>query len=505
MARPPPRTRTTAALVPPALALALATLAPALPALAQDASATDAASVSDTSATDASAGDADGGAPFDLGPCPEGAVGCARAPIAYRRRVGLPIEFSYDTGWVPAGSPVQVRFVAALQAHTEIALAGTLEGAWPQPMTVRAVGTPGAGSIASDYGVVLSARVRLHLETSAGTFDWEGDVPYVPHIDFRATAQTTFDPWAWNGVMVSGSTARQHLADVSLTDSFIPIPGVSLGLSFDAQAQLVTGYRSLRFTFGGAADPFTQYTTSVLAAFTSGPSVVYWPRLEGQVSFEGTLSIFPALYVSVPGGRWMVDLFEIPVPIGPIPADWNFDPARAELLLPDVVRRDDVVVDFGDVLVGTRADDAVPFQSVGPVDLWVASPPADGPFSFPHRDVTIAPSTIAALPVEFAPTTPGRAERRAAFQTNDPDTPTVWVTLRGNGVMADAGVVARDASPADVALHGDDAGTGAHTGGCGCRAAGDGRADARAAGALCVGLAVLGARSARRRRRRKHG
>jgi hypothetical protein len=106
---------------------------------------------------------------------------------------------------------------------------------------------PGAAQSAlleSDYGLVISARVRLHLDVGGTTRDWEGNIPYVPQVDFRATGRGNFDPWAWRRTSVRGTTASQHIADVSLTDSLIPIPGISGGLSFDGRASLETASRS---------------------------------------------------------------------------------------------------------------------------------------------------------------------------------------------------------------------------------------------------------------------
>lgn len=417
----------------------------------------------------------DGGLPdAELGSCPLGATGCASAPISYSNTRGIPIAFDIDTGWVPASSPVQVRFRSALEAHTTVRATGTLESSWPSPMRLRAPGSPGTGFLEIDYGIVLDARVRLHLEVSGRTYDWEGRVPYVPSVDFRAAASTHFDPWAWDGVRVRGSTARQRIADVPLTDAFISIPGIVGGLSFAAAADLSALYRSTRISFGSDADPITARTEFVMGAFTAGPQVEYFPRLEGRIEYGITLRIWPSLYVSLLGRRWTLDVFELPVDLPPITDDWLFDPAPALLLLPDVARRERVV-DFGEVNVGEVAIDAVPFESIGRVDLRVAVPDAAaGPFSYPRAETTVPPRTTVSLPVHFAPTEAGTFEQRVFFRTNDPDTPTLPVLLRGTGI-------ARETSDAgsDVVLATGDAGdageggvVGTSAGSCNCRAAG---------------------------------
>jgi MYXO-CTERM domain-containing protein len=479
-----------------ACALSAALLAPR--AFAQDAGPSDAG-------VDASGGDPD----MPTMHCPGGAIGCARAAIAYSRRVGSPVEFDVDTGWWPSGSPVQVRFQSALAGHTRIDAAGELESAWPEPMTLRADGTPGTGLLETDYGIVLDARVRLHLDVSGTMYDWEGSVPYVPMIDFRAMASTAFDPWAWEPVSVRGSTMRQHIADIPLSDAFISIPGIEGGLSFDAQADLASDYHSTQITFGGDADPITATADHTLAYFAAGPSVDYFPRLEGQLDQTITLRIYPSLYVSLLGRRWMVDLFELPVDIGPIAQNWIFDPSRAHLVLPDV-ERTNIVVDFGDVPVGTRATDGVPFDSVGDVDLWVRSPMAASGFAYPRVSATVAPHSTVTFPVEFAPTTEGFVEVRVPFQTNDPDTPAVYVTLRGNGIAAQidadaaavADAMANDASagdPDDASRGGDASGDASLDGGtdaamrgsCGCRVPGGAPSRSPIGVVIAMGVAAV--------------
>jgi MYXO-CTERM domain-containing protein len=207
----------------------------------------------------------------------------------------------------------------------------------------------------------------------------------------------------------------------------------------------------------------------------------------------------------------MVDLFELPVDIGPIDQSWIFDPSRAHLLLPDV-QRNSWVVDFGDVPVGTRATNSIPFDSIGDVDLWVRSPmPASG-FEYPRASVTTPGHSTIYVPVDFAPRAEGLVEVRVPFQTNDPDTPALYVTLRGNGIAGatDAGgitdVVTTDAS-ADA--HGNDASDargeasadggsdGVMRGSCGCRVPGGSRSHGPAGVFAAIGIAMV----IRRRRR----
>lgn len=414
-------------------------------------------------------------------------AGCVSAPISFRYREGLPIEFNFDTDWVPAGSPVQVRVRAVLAGHTQVTARGTLVAAWPEPMALRAPGDPGGGALEVDYGVQFSARARLSLDTGAGRVNWEGDLPYVPRVDFRATGNATFDPWAWEPVMASGRTMRVRVADIALTDAIVRIPGISGGFTLEAAGGVSASYRSTRISFGLAADPITASVERVQGIFRGGPFVEFVPRLEGALDYTGRIFLYPGLYVSLAGRRWMIDLFEVPIPVGPFRRDVLFDPSPVRLGLPDIHART-AEIDFGDVEVGRVSERTVDLANdgEGPGRLIEAS--GEGPFTVSSGAGPLPVQSRRAFTVSFTSVRPGAAEASVLFVTNDPDTARVRVRVRGNGVGAnvkDAGVV-EDAAVADAGFP-----TAANEGGCGCRttrATGGGEALALFGVALVFGL-----------------
>jgi MYXO-CTERM domain-containing protein len=431
--------------------------------------------------------------------CAPDAAGCTRADIAYRWREGLPVEFDFDTNWVPPGAPVQVRIRAALTGNTQVAAAGQLVGSWPEPMQLRTVGTRGAGSVSVDYGVQFSARIRLSLPVEGRTLSWEGAIPYTPRIDFRAMASSPFDPWAWQPVMVAGRTMRVRVADVPLTDALVRIPGISGGFSFEASGDVQATYRSTSFQFGLAADPITEAMPRVLGNFNPGPFVEYQPRLEGTLGYTGAVHVYPSLYVSLAGRRWMLDLADIPIPIGPFPRTVRFDPATARLPLPDLRASSDVV-DFGDVDVGRSSERTIELQNVGELDGRATGAEVEAPFAVMGSARTLPVRSRSSFVASFTPVRPGPAESTVVIATNDPDTPRVRVTVRGNGVGApmDPPVVVDAGTTEDVvdAAMAPPTG-GAQDGGCGCRAV------TPRGGAWWGGWTMLALLVARRRRRER--
>ncbi len=445
-------------------------------------------------------------AQIDPRPCRAGEfVGCAHAPVLFAHREGLPREVDVDTGWQPPSGPVQVRFRAVLVGHTEVRLAGALEGGWPEPMQLSLRGTPQGGTLVTDWGVQLSARIRLSLDLEGRPVSWEGNIPYVPQVDFRATGRTVFDPWAWDEVRAAGSTMRVRLADVPLTDAIVRIPGISGGLTFEAQAEVDAGWRSVRFDFGLDADPITRTQSRVLGLFQAGPFVEYQPVLEGVLSYRGAVRVYPGLYVSLAGRRWTLDLFELPIRLGPFPRDIRTAPSVARLSLPDLSVDADVL-DFGDVPVGTTAERSISVRNDGEGLGHVLGVVGEGPFAASVGATTLPERSRGTVLATFSPVRPGYAQGFVVVHGDDPDTPRLRVLARGTGIGParvnppdDAGSPAEDGG---VAEDGGDGLTALGDGGCGCRAAGGGPTKPGGPwGLWALGLAMAAAIGRRRRRR----
>lgn len=428
-------------------------------------------------------------------------VGCAQAPVVFTHREGLPVEIDIDTGWQPPNAPVQVRFRTAVVGHTAVRMEGALAGAWPEPMQLSLHGNPQGGTLETDWGVQLSARVRLSLELEGRPVGWEGNVPYVPQIDFRATGRTTFDPWAWDEVRAAGRTMRARIADVPLTDAIVRIPGISGGLTFEADAEVDAGWRSVRFDFGPDADPITRTQAQVLGLFRAGPFVEYQPVLEGVLSYRGTVRVYPGLYVSLAGRRWTLNLAELPIRLGPFPRNIRTAPSIARLSLPDLSVGADTL-DFGEVAVGTTVERSITVRNDGEGLGAILGVEGEGPFAASAGATTLPERSRGTVLATFTPVRPGYAQGFLVVRGNDPDTPRMRILARGTGVgmpMVNLPDDAGSPSDAGVAEDGGDGLTALDDGGCSCHAAGTGTGGRGGAGLWALGLLV--ARAARRRRR----
>src|SRR5512135_94879 len=71
-------------------------------------------------------------------PCATDPNNCGIGAIWYDKTDALPIQFNFDTGWVPQGSPLQVHIWADVWANTHVSLTGQLQNEWPSAMTLSA-------------------------------------------------------------------------------------------------------------------------------------------------------------------------------------------------------------------------------------------------------------------------------------------------------------------------------------------------------------------------------
>lgn len=431
--------------------------------------------------------------------CNDPNLTCTTAPLAYDKTIQLPVAFDFDTGWVPNGSPLQVRLYVDLPASTEVKLAGKLDTNWPPAMTLATPGDPESGLLSFDYGVNIGVKAKIDVNIAGVQINWTGNVPYAPQFDFVMKGQTQFDSWAFapNGATAQASSAQATLLHVNLL-SLAGIPSViaSGGVGLDVQGDLSATYTTDRIRIEPAGDtesPILSETGSVQRAFAGGPSVDYdvWP--EGTVHYQGTLHLIPTLYFKAFGQTKTLPVTNIPIPIQLGDQAFVFDPVRVHVPLPDIPPLRVQTVDFGTVTVGKKMSASVTLRNHGEARARAAGViPSQyaSTFSLPLPSVVIDPSQQVPVEIDFTPQKVGEFKTTLTFVTNDPDTRFQHVVLEGEGV--DELVLPHLPVETSNAASNEPAG-------CGCRVADPaGSSDSAAAWALLAAAAWV----TRRRRPR---
>jgi len=215
----------------------------------------------------------DGGAPSPRADCPPDHVGCHRADVDFHHRDALFDDVMLDSGWVPAGSPLQVRFAVFLGGSTEVDLGGTAVTSWPPALDVAVPGRPGTGRLAMNYGLEIIARVRFDVTVAGARYTWEGDIPIPGGIprDLRLADELIFDPFVLppsepRPVLIWDDTDVVTVLNVDITDSLIPIPGIGGGFLVDAVGSLEGAYQTDRIEVSDAVGPIEMYNLNVRVA-----------------------------------------------------------------------------------------------------------------------------------------------------------------------------------------------------------------------------------------------
>ncbi|MRG96756.1 DUF1573 domain-containing protein [Polyangium spumosum] len=421
---------------------------------------------------------------------------CKTAPISFSESDSLPIEWSFDTGWVPQGSPVQVHVWAGVYATTRVSLKGALETSWPEALLVRAPGTPSGGLLGFHYGVELGAQAQLHVKIGGIPYDWVGDIPYVPQIDFQVEGEQIFDAWGWKpGATLSSKTQPQTIIEVGLGD-IISIPSVFVdgGLKVDVQMELAATYTTERIVVESegktvVGGDITEEGGETKASYLNGPAIDLDVHPEGHVDYDGIIHIIPGMWIEILGQNFAFDLFDIPISFPITQTKWVFPKQRVHVPLPDVVLPKEEI-DFGEVEVGQKSLESFGLWNAGEAraKLTIVS---SNPELFPAWDpgLEIEPGITADTAVRFMPKKNGPFEATLFIASNDPSDPVQTILLKGVGF---GGPVDPSASQ-DISQES----------GCACRAAGGD--DTKSPAPAGLALTALAGAAAMVRRSRKVG
>lgn len=127
-------------------------------------------------------------------------------------------EFKYDTGWVPADSPIQVQIIATANAGLTVSADAIVGGSSDEPMMSGKAGT-GAYKLSGK----IQFQVLLKVDFSAITY--EGPLDESLDISFEIVGETAFDPFLLDGkASISQDVPETKLATIPLAGS---VPGVT--------------------------------------------------------------------------------------------------------------------------------------------------------------------------------------------------------------------------------------------------------------------------------------
>jgi MYXO-CTERM domain-containing protein len=415
----------------------------------------------------------------------------AAFPLAYKKKVELPIAFDWDTGWIPDGSALQVRLYAKLPAYSQVEMKGGVYVTWPDPLTFDTFGLRSTGKLEFDYGLQIGAKAKFSVEVLGKDYGWEGDIPFVPKVDFHVAGYRAFDPWAWEpGVLATGYTPKLTLFTVDITDALIPIPGIGGGVSLDVQGELGVRYTTDRIVVTPTNGTVTPTVDKDIEAadqkathqWQQGAWGEYLIHPEGQMEYGGIIHLIPSFYIEILSKKFSIPIYDFEYGIDIAKQQWVFDDQLVHIPLPDVRLPEGKALTTGDVPLGEFQILELKIANIGEATARIDAAVDQASFKLLDTFAEIEPGKEDSIRVRYSPSKLGASEGKLILKTNDPDQPDFIFDLSGNAVAPPpepepdeppAKNPPKNTGGSGAAEEGDPAlsPTSSQDGGCGCRAA----------------------------------
>ena len=439
-------------------------------------------------------------------PCQDEPLHCLQAQGAFDRTETLPIEWKFDTGWVPASSPLQVHLSGGVDAHTRVALAGTVVASWsredqPDPgvLQLHVPGTPGGGLLGYAYGIDLHADGNIDLKSELN-WSWTGKLPFISKLDLDLKSEGTFDAWGYApGVKLSDSTQKIPVVKLNILKLLgVYVPFVGAGFELEMALDVSATWINERMVIERAGLPVDGGAIGAASgkSFMKGLGGAFAEldvHPEGKMVYTGTLHLIPTLYLQALK-KWKMPLIDVPVSFPITSKPWTFPAARVHLPLPDMSVADESI-DFGRVKVGADAARSVALHNGGEAAIAGAMSVEGVAFQLDGAAVALAPGASGAAKLVFAPKTAGPFNATLRIVTNDPDQPLRTVSLHGDAEVAGGNGSAGPGEVAEAAISGVSASEAA---GCACSLAGTGPRESAAGWLAMAGLVLVVMRRNRR-------
>jgi MYXO-CTERM domain-containing protein len=414
-------------------------------------------------------------------------------PVTYSGDKSLTAPIHFETGWVPANSPIQVYFGLDIGTGWTAQAAGKADLSWPEPLTLTMIGNPDAGALNMSIGITVVSKLRVCIPLpNCGTINWVGDVPFAPNFDYRFSDQAIFTPFLLPGGTPASATVSDTIDPITLfrVDIFdlmgVSFPGISGGFEVNAGGTVTATLTGVRFDvedgIGGVLGTIEHQPGAFILALPERPHRDAWPNWHANLNAVGTLELQPAVYIELGNDEWSLPLFTLPLDLIDLDLPWDFGTKKAAFPLPDI-RVVEEKIDFGVVAAGVKQTHDLKIDNAGELEL-IVNPVVEGSaFAVAPATMTVGPGASGFVTVSVtAPS--ANVSGTLRLESSDPDTPVITLALLAAGqgdveqVPGDGGVPADPEEPKPAS-------------GCGCATASAG------APALAL-LALLGL--ARRRR-----
>ena len=334
----------------------------------------------------------------------------------------------FDTDWLPADSPIAVRFQIVADGGAWVWMEGISNVTWPEALTLDFVGDPGTGELVVDSQIDAVTSVKFDIDIYS--YEAEVDRREIENI----TGATTFDPWLLPGSLEDYAETTFSGTPTELLSYTL---GVFSGVDLVFTADMVpTSSTIMEGVSWGVYDGFIEEYGQTVLVDPSGAPV---EELEATyvATFDSTYDLVFTPYVEVCIdilGCYELASFDIELPISSDYFEHEFPFNELAFPLPLLSTEVDVY-DFGEIELGQIANLEVPISNVGEMDLeGEALVMGDPDFTAYPEYFLAGPGYADGVVVTFAPTAAGAFEASLLLRSNDPFTPEKEVLLTGLAV-----------------------------------------------------------------------
>jgi len=254
----------------------------------------------------------------------------ADCPVEFEKTEQVFEDFSFDTGWLPPGESIQVRFIVELGDTFSASLPGA--AVLEDESRVRFDGTPDGGSFSMNLGPEVRSMLKLDLDVpGVGAVEWEGELPSAPNFDWRFDDQTIFTPFLLTGssdrpASLSDEVPQQRLIEQSL-GGLIPVPGISGGVAVDVAGVVQSSLSGEEISLGQGSISEEGQSVAVDGAGGFSGQANYRATLQAS----GTLYFYPTVFVEFVFDEYELAEFEIPVELPTVEDQWQFGPQQVDI------------------------------------------------------------------------------------------------------------------------------------------------------------------------------
>jgi MYXO-CTERM domain-containing protein len=217
------------------------------------------------------------------------------------------------TGWVPAGSDIQVSFELHADDGVVVSMPGDALFDWSDA-GISFEGDPDQGAFELEVGVLLEARVRFDL--LGNVFESEIIGPY----DLGVFEQTSFTPYLLAGnphrpAVIERLTAPSEVFVYPLVDAVIASGEFVLDAAFDVEVSLQCQAIEVALATGAVTSVVTESMAALVAVPASGEDLLADATLRCTTRSNVRLLLYPGVQVTLGLETFELSPFELPVPL----------------------------------------------------------------------------------------------------------------------------------------------------------------------------------------------